>query len=158
MIHCHSLQHNQTHQNLKPVCLMSVSTLSSRCCAAMWAPNDLTDHFHASSARRPHRAAHQASLPGEWFTHVHVQPASPRPWQQLVLRFGWELITSLWITARMRARFLKRSKVRFSFFGLLYFVRVNSTMLWSVPCVSCVPPAVFSAPPHSGKCLPLSFI
>lgn len=42
--------------------------------------------------------------------------------------------------------FWKRSKVRFSFFGLLYFVWANPTMVWSVPCVVCVPPVVFSAP------------
>lgn len=43
-------------------------------------------------------------------------------------------------------RVFKGSKVRFSFFGLLYFIWANPTVVWSVPCVVCVPPAVFPAP------------
>lgn len=39
--------------------------------------NDSTDHFHAPSTCRHHRAAHLPPLPRGWFTHVQLAPPDP---------------------------------------------------------------------------------
>lgn len=123
------------------------STLSFLHSAVMTALNHFTDHCHAYGIDSPPPFP---SLPFP-VDGLHTCSQLPQTLTQLVLRFGWELITSLWILAKMRVRFFKRSKVRLSFFGLLYFVKANLTVEWSVPCVACVPPAVFSAEPHLGN-------
>lgn len=72
--------------------------------------------------------------------------SSPRPWQQLVLRFGWELITSSWSPAKRRAGFLKGVKWGFLFWVTLFHMGKSDRRVICSMCRVCVPPAVFSAP------------
>lgn len=95
----------------------------------------------------------QSCIPTE---HLLLYPHSfylylvnaPRPWQQLELRFGWELITPWRSPAKKEGMvFLKGRKLRFSFLG--YFISYGQIRLhaWcDLFHVWCVPPAVISGP------------
>lgn len=109
----------------------------------------LIDFFEHCHFRRygavAHRAAHHLLLsPPLVYTYL---VSAPRPWQQLVLRFGWELITPWRGPAKRRGGFFKGSKLRFSFLG--YFILYGQIQLHA-SCdlfhVSCVPPAVIFGP------------
>lgn len=60
-------------------------------------------------------SCHRAAPPHSPLVYTYLAGA-PRPWQQLVLRFGWELITPWWSPAKRRGGFFKGSKLRFSLF------------------------------------------
>lgn len=58
---------------------------------------------------------------------------APRPWQQLVLRFGWELITPWRSPAKKEGMVLKGRKLRFSFLVSLFLMGKSNSMR----CVIC---------------------
>lgn len=105
----------------------------------------LTEH----SCVGRYRAAAYHFPPSPPLAHAYLVSA-PRPRQQLVLRFGWELITPWWSSAKRRGGFfffLKGVNWGFSFWG--YFISYGQIQLhpcdvWCVPCVARVPPAVIS--------------
>lgn len=54
--------------------------------------------------------------------------SAPRPWQQLVLRFGWELITPWWSPAKRRGGGLKGVNWGFLFWVTLFCTGKSDSM------------------------------
>lgn len=87
----------------------------------------------AESVFAPHGSPPPSSLSLVVYTYL---VSAPRPWQQLVLRFGWELITPLRRPAKKRVGILKRVK-----WGCLFWVtlfrRGKSDSMRRVICSMC---------------------